>query len=79
MKVARYEDVVYEKKISAHEICSHYGWNVSGEQLEAEVAQVNVFTEKERPDQHIRQVHPGNCKQKLLPESIHYIEKISAA
>lgn len=78
MKVFRYEDVVYEKKAWAQEICSHYGWNVSDEQLEAAVAKVDVFPDKERPDQHVRQVHPGNYKQKLRPETIRYIEETCA-
>lgn len=79
MKVFRYEDVVYRKMAWAQDICSHYGWTISDEQLEAAVAQVDMFPDKERPDQHIRQVHPGNYKQKLEAKTIHYIEETCAA
>jgi hypothetical protein len=79
MKVFRYEDVVYKKRTWTQDICSHYNWNVTDAQLEAAVAQVDVFPDKERPDQHVRQVHPGNYKQKLLPETIRYMEDICAA
>ncbi len=79
MRVFRYEDVIYEKKTWAEEICSHYGWNVTNDQLEAAVAKVDVFPDEERPDQHVRQVHPGNYKQKLRPETIRYIEETCAA
>lgn len=79
MKVFRYEDIVYTKKTWAEEICFHYGWKVTNEQLEAAVAKVDVFPDDERPDQHVRQVHPGNYKQKLRPETIRYIEETCAA
>jgi hypothetical protein len=79
MKVFRYEDIVYTKRTWAEDICSHYGWKVTNEQLEAAVAKVDVFPDDERPDQHVRQVHPGNYKQKLRPETIRYIEETCAA
>jgi hypothetical protein len=79
MKVFRYEDDIYENQTWAKELFAHCGMTISSQRFEAAVAQLNGLPDKERPDQHVRQVHPGNYKQKLRPETNRYIEETCAA
>ena len=75
VKVFRYEDIIYDKLQWAGEICDHFEWNIPRRNLESAVAQIDVFPDKERPNDHVRQVHPGNYKSKLQPETIRHIEQ----
>lgn len=69
-KVFRYEDVVYDKATWVADICDHFEWDVPAETQRAIAKSADVFPDQERPDQHVRQVHPGNCKKKLAPDTI---------
>lgn len=75
VKVFRYEDIIYNKLQWAAEICDHFEWNIPRRHLEDAVAKVDVFPNQERPNDHVRQVHPGNYKTKLRPETIRQIEQ----
>lgn len=77
-RLYRYEDVIYKKAEWVADICSYFDWAVPPAKQRNIVAQVDVFPEKERPDQHVRQVHPGNYKKKLKPETIRKLDEIFA-
>jgi hypothetical protein len=68
--LTRYEDMVYRKEDWAQEVCDHFGWERSRAAIARAVAPFDVFPKEERPDQHVRQVHPGNYKRRLKPETI---------
>jgi hypothetical protein len=68
--LTRYEDMVYRKEDWARDVCRHFGWDRPERAIARAVAPFDVFPDGERPDQHVRQVHPGNYKKKLKPETI---------
>jgi hypothetical protein len=74
-KLFRYEDIVYDKITWAHEICDHFGWNISTDRLHSAVAQVDLFPTEEKPSDHVRQVHPGNYRKRLQERTIRWIEE----
>lgn len=74
--VSRYEDMVYQKVDWALKVCEHFGWNIPRGAVESAVKPFDVFPDQERPDQHLRQVHPGNFKAKLLPETINRLDEM---
>lgn len=69
-KIYRYEDVIYEKKAWLTDICQYLGWTVSDRVIARTVAKHDQFPSAENESKHIRQVHPGNYKTKLKPETI---------
>lgn len=70
IKIYRYEDVIYEKKAWLADICQYMGWTVSDRVIAKIVAKHDQIPTAENESQHIRQVHPGNYKTKLKPETI---------
>jgi hypothetical protein len=74
--LTRYEDMVYRKEEWAQEVCNHFGWGCSRASIARAVAPFDVFPKEERPDQHVRQVHPGNYKRRLKPETIETLNKM---
>jgi hypothetical protein len=63
----RYEDIIFNKQDWAADIVNWYEWDIPDEVIKKAVALFDVVPEAERPDQHIRQVHPGNYKRHLSP------------
>lgn len=74
VKVFRYEDVIYDKARWVADICQHYGWDIPVDRQRAAAEQIDLRPETERPAEHVRQVHPGNYRKKLKPETIRLIE-----
>ena len=74
--VTRYEDVVYDKKAWLQRICDHFDWNISESFLTELAAEQDIFPDKETSDSHVRQVHPGNFRNKLAPETIQTLDRI---
>jgi len=74
--LSRYEDMVYRKGDWAEEACRHFGWARPKRSIARAVAPFEFFPEVERVDQHMRQVHPGNYKKKLKPETIEKLNHI---
>jgi hypothetical protein len=68
--VFRYEDVIYRKAKLAAEVSEILGLGLSDEKLRELAKGRDSFPEKEDPGGHIRQVHPGNHREKLRPETI---------
>jgi sulfotransferase family protein len=74
--LTRYEDMVYRKEDWAREVCDHFGWNCSEKAIQRAVAPFDVFPEEERQDRHVRQVHPGNYKRRLKPETVEKLNEV---
>jgi hypothetical protein len=74
--VYRYEDVVYRKDEWLADMCRHLGWPVSRRRCLKIAQSLDVFPSEERPGHHIRQVHPGNHKVKLKPDTIAHLNEI---
>ncbi|MEQ9642622.1 MAG: sulfotransferase domain-containing protein [Alphaproteobacteria bacterium] len=66
----RYEDVIYDKAAFARRVADHIGLPLTDAQLAPMAAKLDDVPESDRPDQHVRQVHPGDHKRKLRPETI---------
>jgi Sulfotransferase domain len=69
VKIYRYEDIIFRKASWALDIADWYGWSFTRDAIEEIVTQFNITPVKERPDEHTRQVHPGNFRYKLSPET----------
>lgn len=66
----RYEDVIYKKEAWLRQIVVDLELPLDMTLLKKTAKQFNVFPAHENQNQHIRQVHPGNYKSKLQPETI---------
>jgi hypothetical protein len=65
----RYEDVIFDKAALARRICETMDVTLGEEVLAEVAARHDVRPEEERPDQHIRQVTPGNHEKHLSAEA----------
>lgn len=63
----RYEEVVFAKAAWIDDLCDWYGWEIDAQTRAQVAAEFDFLPEEERPDQHIRQVAPGNHKAHLSP------------
>jgi hypothetical protein len=66
----RYEDVIFNKEAWIDDLCDWYGWDVPQEQRQAIARRFDVRPESERPDEHVRQVTPGNYRKHLSENTI---------
>jgi hypothetical protein len=73
--LTRYEDMVYRKEEWASDVCRHFDWDRSKSAVACAVAPFDVFPEGERTDRHVRQVHPGNFRKKLKPETVEHLNE----
>ncbi|MEQ9315629.1 MAG: sulfotransferase domain-containing protein [Henriciella sp.] len=73
--IFRYEDVIFQKQQWAQQIADLCGLEVSPEAVAEIAARHDIRPDDERPDQHVRQVSPGNYKRHLRPETWQVIEK----
>jgi hypothetical protein len=74
----RYEDVIFKKRLWIDHLCSWFGWDVSADFKDGVAARFDVVVDVERPDQHIRQVKPGNHRRHLRKETIDLISDVLA-
>lgn len=74
VRIYRYEDVIYEKADWVADIAAHFDWKVSRQKTDWIAAQHDVIPTEEVETQHIRQVHPGNYRKKLKPETIAWLD-----
>ena len=70
IKIYRYEDVIFNKVAWLQDILSYFGIKAPLEFISNVARENDVIPQKERPDQHIRQVHPGNFRKHLKNETI---------
>ena len=68
--ILRYEDFVYNKVGLANDICDWCGLKLAEERIKELAATYDVIPKCDEPHAHIRQVHPGDHKRKLRPDTI---------
>jgi hypothetical protein len=68
--ILKYEEFLYDKTDLLRQLCDWLCVGLSSERIEAIAAPHNIIPETERPDQHIRQAHPGDYQRKLKPGTI---------
>ena len=66
----RYEDVIYQKAAWLKDLIGHLALPADEQLIHSIAQEHDVFPQQEDSDKHIRQVHPGNYKKKLKPETI---------
>lgn len=72
--IFRYEDVIFQKSEWITDICEWFEWDIPGPIRQKVAAQFDIRPDSERPDQHIRQVTPGNHRQHLTEGAVAAIE-----
>ncbi len=75
VRVYRYEDVIYNKDSWLRDLVQVIGLPEKPDLIESIAARFDVVPEQEQEAQHIRQVHPGNHRRKLKPETISEINQ----
>jgi hypothetical protein len=75
VRTYRYEDVVHRKRDWLRDIAGFLEIDVAETALAAITARHDMWPADERPDQHIRQVRPGDHRRKLQPETIEYLNQ----
>ncbi len=74
-RVLRYEDIIFKKRSFAVRLAKFLQIDLPTEKLNEIADQHDIVPDEERPDQHVRQVTPGNYKQHLTPCTIKAIER----
>lgn len=74
VRVYRYEDVIYHKADWVADLAAHFDWKVPRQTTDEIAAQHDVIPTEEVQTQHIRQVHPGNYRKKLEPDTIAWLD-----
>jgi hypothetical protein len=74
--ILRYEDFIYDKVGLARSVSDWFLLDVPPDRLAPLVAFQERVPEADRPDSHIRQVHPGDHRRKLAPETVTALDGI---
>ncbi len=69
-KIIRYEDVIYDKPDLLKAIAEHFDLPIDKIAIEKIAKKHDLIPDAEQVTSHVRQVHPGNYKDKLSPETI---------
>ena len=69
VKVFRYEDVIFDKPRLMREVCDHFGWSISDQQIGLIMQWADVRPAAENPNQFVRRVTPGDYLNKM-PETL---------
>lgn len=69
-KIIRYEDVIYDKHTLLKSIAEHFELTIDHTIIEKIAKKHDSIPGTEQTTSHIRQVHPGNYKAKLMPDTI---------
>ncbi|HEY5238478.1 MAG TPA: sulfotransferase domain-containing protein [Rhizomicrobium sp.] len=72
----RYEDVIFRKREWIADICDWFGWSPPPKVVDKILGDVDVVPDAERPDEHIRQVSPGNYKKHLGEGTVEHINGV---
>jgi hypothetical protein len=74
----RYEDIVFNKASWLDEMLEYLGLDLPYRHRKALVDKVDIVPQADRPDEHVRQVRPGDSQRKLKPETIEELNGIFA-
>ena len=75
LKIYRYEDVIFEKEKWLTDSVARLGLVHRPELVRNIAEQFDVFPDREDENEHIRQVQPGNYKEKLTRRTIQKLNK----
>jgi hypothetical protein len=73
--VYRYEDIVFNKAAWIKSLADDLEIEVPEARQKRILEKVDIFPASENPDNHIRNVVPGDYKEKMRPDTIGYIEE----
>lgn len=65
VRIFRYEDIVFEKRKWIDDLCDWFEWKVPESALDEIAIRHDIVPNTENPDQHVRQVSPGDHTRKL--------------
>lgn len=68
--ILKYDQFLYDKRGLVQQLCDWFCVGLSSERIETIAAAHDIIPETERPNQHVRQAHPGDYRRKLKPETI---------
>jgi hypothetical protein len=78
LRLYRYEDVIYRKPQWLHDMVAFLGLPVAPHIVSAIAERHDVRPDAERPEHHVRQVHPGDHLRKLRPDTIAHLRALSS-
>lgn len=70
IRIYRYEDLIYRKREWVQDLATFFGWKIDPIVASEIAARNDIFPTTENDSVHVRQVHPGNFKTKLKPETV---------
>jgi hypothetical protein len=70
MRVYHYERAILDKRWFLTDLCAHFGWQASEEQINLILGWADVRPDVEEPTAFIRKVTPGDHREKLRPGTI---------
>jgi hypothetical protein len=76
LKVYRYEDVIMKKRDWIKDMAQFLGLELSESTLETILDLFDVIPDSEKATEHIRQVTPGDHKNKLQPNTIRHLDDL---
>jgi hypothetical protein len=68
--VYHYERAILDKRWFLTDLCAHFGWQASEEQINLILGWADVRPDVEEPTAFIRKVTPGDHREKLRPGTI---------
>jgi hypothetical protein len=74
-KIVKYEDFIYDKRKLVSILLEFLDAELETSDINEIADRNHIIPEKENVNTHIRNVHPGNFKEKLSPDAIAFIEK----
>lgn len=74
--IYRYEDIIYAKRDWIADLCTWYGWSVPKNVIDRVLARVDILPDAARPQEHVRQVAPGDHVRHLRPETIEILDGV---
>ena len=76
LKVYRYEDVIYEKEKWLSDVICNLGLQYKLKLVGNIAKQFDVIPGFENENEHVRQVHPGDHRKKLTPQTIQELNNL---
>ena len=76
LTIFRYEDVIYDKEKWLGDVVVALGLGQNLAYVRKVANKYNVFPSREDANKHIRQVHPGNYKEKLSPKTTEKLNEL---
>lgn len=78
MRLYHYEDAILDKRWFLRDLCDHFGWEASEEQITQILEWADVLPDAEQPTAFIRKVTPGDHRDKLHPAAIEELNNLFA-